>query len=282
MDVIIQPPSLPVRPRGGHKGSFGRVLVVGGSFGMIGAPALAATAALKMGAGLVQIAVPREILLACLTITPELIGIGLDDKDDQQNLMDAAQAADAVVIGPGLGTTESARRKVLQMVQLPSKSLVVDADALNILSMEPAWPKKFGGYGVLTPHPGEMKRLVKFIGRDAVPTDTQGRIEIAAALAIHTSQAVVLKGEQTVVTDGQRVYINHTGDSSLSKAGSGDVLSGMIASLIAQGVDRFGAAVTGVYLHGLAGQLAGRAMGRRSVLARDVIDAIAEAINWSE
>ncbi len=131
---------------------------------------------------------------------------------------------------------------------------------------------------MLTPHPGEMKRLAKLIGRSEVPKDEKGRIAIAAEAAKAFGQVVVLKGHRTVVTDAKNVYVNDTGDSSLSKAGAGDVLSGILASLIGQGMDCFAAACAAVRLHGRAGEIAGKRLGRRSVLARDVIEAIAKAI----
>jgi NAD(P)H-hydrate epimerase len=123
-----------------------------------------------------------------------------------------------------------------------------------------------------------MKRLGKLLGVTEVPTDDHGRSELAATAARAFGQIMVLKGNRTVVTDGQRVYINDTGNSALSKAGSGDVLSGIIGSLIGQGMDRFDAACAGVRLHGLAGEVAGKHFGLRSALAREVADAIPEAI----
>jgi NAD(P)H-hydrate epimerase len=123
-----------------------------------------------------------------------------------------------------------------------------------------------------------MKRLGKLIGRSEVPTDDDGRIDIAMEAAHAFEQVIVLKGDRTVVTDGQRVYVNRTGDSSLSKAGTGDVLSGVIGTLLAQGEERFDAACIGVHVHGRAGEIAGQKIGRRSVLARDVIDSLSTAM----
>jgi NAD(P)H-hydrate epimerase len=162
------------------------------------------------------------------------------------------------------------------------KPLVVDADALNLLSAMKKWPGFFKAPAVLTPHPGEMRRLARFLGRSQLPADDQGRVRIATKAAKMFAQVVVLKGERTVVTDGRRVYVNHTGNSSLSKAGTGDVLSGMIGTLLAQGMARFEAAVLGVHLHGRAGELAGEKLGMRCVLARDVIDAIPAVINEAQ
>lgn len=281
MECVVDLPGLPPRPVSGHKGTFGRVLVVGGNDGMIGAPVLAGTAALRMGAGLVQIAVPRSILIACLTITPELIGLGLGKAVGKDPLLDAAEKADAVVIGPGLGRTPEAEARLVRLARLP-KPMVIDADGLNILAAMKRWPSWFKAHAVLTPHPGEMGRLAKLMGRAEVPTDDDGRLDIAGAAARSFGQVVVLKGERTVVADGRRAYVNRTGDSTLSKAGTGDVLSGMLGTLLGQGMDRFDAACLAVHLHGRAGELAGKAVGMRCALARDVVDAIAGAVGELE
>lgn len=256
---------------------FGRVLVVGGNDGMIGAPVLAGTAALRMGAGLVQLAVPRSILSACLTITPELIGLGLGKAAGKDQLLAAGEKADAIVIGPGLGRTPEAEARLTRLVRL-EKPMVIDADGLNILASMKKWPSFFKASAVLTPHPGEMARLGKMLGRTGVPSDDEGRMEIAAAASRTFGQVLVLKGERTVVTDGRRVYLNRTGNSALSKAGTGDVLSGMLGTLLGQGIDRFDAACLGVYLHGSAGEIAGVKVGMRCALARDVVDAIGAAL----
>jgi ADP-dependent NAD(P)H-hydrate dehydratase len=278
MHRINRPPPLPPRPVDGHKGLFGRVLIVGGNLDMIGAPVMAGAAALRMGSGLVQIAMPAPVLAIALSVVPELIGLSLDEtKASTDKLLEAADKADVLAIGPGLGQSRSVGKRLTALFRL-KKPMVVDADALNYLASLPAWPKSFAARAVLTPHPGEMKRLAKLIGRKDVPTDERGRIAIAAEAAKAFGQVVVLKGHRTVVTDAKNVYVNHTGDSSLSKAGAGDVLSGILASLIGQGMDRFGAACAAVRLHGKAGEIAGKKLGRRSVLARDVIEAIAEAM----
>ena len=280
MQYVTTLPSLPPRPLEGHKGLFGRVLVVGGNDGMIGAPVLAGTAALKTGAGLVQIAVPRSILPYALSITPELIGLGLGKAAEKDALLAAGESADAIVIGPGLGRTPEAMARLQRLVRLEGKPMVIDADGLNLLADLKKWPAYFEARAVLTPHPGEMKRLGKLLGVDGVPTDDEGRSGLAASAASAFGQAVVLKGNRTVVADagGQRVYINHTGNSALSKAGTGDVLSGILGTLLAQDMDRFEAACAAVHIHGLAGEIAGERLGLRSVLARDVIEAVPEAL----
>lgn len=277
MTRITTLPALPPRPVDGHKGLFGRVLIVGGHDAMIGAPVLAGTSALRMGAGLVQLAVDRSILTAALSITPELIGLGLGRSKAQKDLLDAADSADAIVVGPGLGQSPHAMARLKALISL-AKPLVVDADGLNLLAKQRQWPARFKARAVLTPHPGEMKRLAKLLYRKEVPTDDDGRIDIATAAANSFKQVIVLKGTRTVVTDGKQVYLNRTGDSSLSKAGTGDVLSGIIATLLAQQMDRFEAACCGVWIHGKAGEFAGQRLGLRCVLARDVIDALPKAI----
>lgn len=274
-------PPLPPRPADGHKGMFGRVLVIGGNDQMVGAPVMAGTSALRTGAGLVQIAVPRAILAAALSITPELIGLALGKSVGKDELLDAARKSDAVVIGPGLGRSPEAAARLTRLVRL-EKSMVVDADGLNLLAEGKRWPGFFKARAVLTPHPGEMARLGKLIGRDKVPSDEQGRIDIARQASDAFGQVVVLKGNRTVVTDGRRVYVNDTGDSSLSKAGTGDVLSGIVGTLLAQEMDHFDAACAAVWIHGRAGELAGARLGPRCVLAREVIDAIPQAIGEYE
>ncbi len=270
-------PGLPARPVDGHKGTFGRVLVVGGQEEMIGAPALAGRAALRMGAGLVQIAVPMSILSAAVSITPELIGLGLAGGRSEGKLLKAAMAADALVIGPGLGQSPAAKRRLMRLIRL-DKPMVIDADALNMLAAGKRWPGSFKGRAVLTPHPGEMRRLGRLLGLDEVPKDEAGRIGVAVKAAKTFGQVVVLKGHRTVVTDGARVYVNQTGNSALAKAGTGDVLSGIIGALLGQKMERFEAACLGVYLHGRAGEIAGEKWGLRSVLAGEVCDALPGAI----
>ncbi len=269
---ITEPPRLPARPDDGHKGLFGRVLVIGGHDLMLGAPVLAATAALRMGAGLVQLAVPRAILAQALSITPELIGASIEGQIEE-----AIASARCIVIGPGLGISAQSR-SVLAKALKAKAPLVVDADALNMLAKGKTWPTSFKSPGILTPHPGEMTRLNNLLGLAEVPTDPGGRIDNALVAARRFGKTIVLKGKGTVVTDGRQVYVNPTGDSSLSKAGTGDVLSGILGTLLAQAMSPFDAACAGVWLHGRAGEIAGQKLGQRCVLARDVIAALPEAI----
>jgi NAD(P)H-hydrate epimerase len=280
-EIVEKPPTLPPRPAEGNKGTFGRLLVVAGNETMIGAPALAGLSALRMGAGLVQVATPKASLLAVLSIAPELIGLALPRTGGMRELLKAADDADALVVGPGLGQSPEAAVRVHQLLAV-KRPMVLDADALNILSKGKKWPRSVAATAVLTPHPGEMKRLGKLIDVDEIPTDDDGRANVAIKAATAFGQVVLLKGHRTVVTDGRQVYFNTTGNSALAKAGTGDVLSGMIGALLAGGMPPFAAACCAAHLHGFAGEIAGEEQGLRSVLAREVIDAIPIAIDEEE
>jgi NAD(P)H-hydrate epimerase len=287
---INHPAPLPPRAPDGNKGTFGRLLIFGGNDEMIGAPVLAGMAALRMGAGLVQIALPQLVLPAALSICPELIGMGLHGPADTARLLDAAKSASALVIGPGLGTSDPARDRLMALLSL-SKPTVIDADALNLLARMSHWPAdQIKAQAVLTPHPGEMRHLAALLPADQtgnwnpadkntpIPSDESARIAIATLAAAAFHQTIILKGHRTIVTDAQRLYINTTGDSTLAKAGSGDILSGVSGCLLAQHMDPFDAATLAVWLHGKAGELAGALHGQRSALGRDVIDCLARAI----
>ncbi len=244
---------------------------------MIGAPVLAGTAALRTGSGLVQIAVPKSILPAALSVTPELIGLALA-KSSTRNLLDAANKADAIVIGPGMGQSADAKARLTRLLRL-DKPMVVDADGLNLLAKQKTWPRWIKARAVLTPHPGEMNRLAHFLSTSKTPTDDNGRIHMALEAATVFRQIIVLKGHRTVVADHSgRIYLNQTGNSALSKAGSGDVLSGILGSLLGLRMPPFDAACIAVCVHGLAGEIASQRLGLRSPLARDVTSAIPPAL----
>lgn len=289
LETVATPAPLPDRPADGNKGTFGRVLIVGGNDEMIGAPVLAGMAALRTGAGLVQVALPKSVLAPALSICPELIGLALAGPDDNQRLIEAAEKSDAIVVGPGLGQSTDARDRLLALVAL-DRPMVVDADGLNLLAAMGLWPSdKFRARAVLTPHPGEMRRLATLLPKEqvgpwagSIPGDDTSRLSIAVAAARAFGQTIVLKGARTVVTDGQRAYINPTGDSTLSKAGTGDILSGVLGCLLAQRMSQFDAATLATWLHGRAGEIAGALHGRRSALGREVIDALADAIRERE
>ena len=265
-------PPLPERPADGHKGTFGKLLVVGGSRDMIGAPMLAAKAAYRAGCGYVIVAMPRPVLAAGLTVLPEAVGLGLDEDDDGR-LTEVAREADALVIGPGLGRQPGAGDRVRALLKL-GRPTVLDADGLTGLAGELADVLRGHGRVVLTPHPGEARTLT---GED-VPTDDAGRRAFAERWAGRWGGTLLLKGARTVITDGRDTFINTTGDSTLAKAGSGDVLSGLIGTFLAQGLDPLPAARLAAHAHGLAGEHAGLMWTKRGAMAGDVCDAIPHAL----
>lgn len=279
MQQITDIPALPARPVDGHKGTFGKVMVVGGSRGFSGAPALAAKAALRSGAGLVRVAVPASIQPIVAAFDPCYTTIALAQSDqgrcDEQaaaQLLRHVADNDVVAFGPGAGTDGAVRHCLLELLAVENLPLVIDADGLNVLAAHRGpgnWLRTKKASPVLTPHPGEMRRLWAGLFRRDIPAD---RLEQAMSLAQHTQCVVVLKGAGTVVTDGKRYYLNTTGNPGMATAGAGDVLTGVIAALCGQGMDRFEASVLGVYVHGLAGDLAAQTYGPVSVIATDIID----------
>jgi NAD(P)H-hydrate epimerase len=273
---ITEAPTPPPRPVDGHKGTFGTVIVVGGSATMIGAPAIAASAALRSGAGLVKLAAPGPVLPFAITIEPSATGIILDG-DDPTPIDEADPGASAVLaIGPGLG---SGRDDLLRNLLASRRRVVLDADGLNTLARfgEPA---RRDAALILTPHPGEFKRLAEPLGIAASPTDPDQRPDAAAALAQSHGAIVVLKGARTVVSDAKRCFVNNTGNVAMATAGSGDVLTGCVAALLAAGMDPFEAACLGVHAHGLAGdrwaQQHGPAGLKADALADQLVAAFAQ------
>jgi NAD(P)H-hydrate epimerase len=275
-------PHLSPRPADAHKGTFGKVCIVAGSVGMSGAAALAGRAALRAGAGLVRVAVPRSILPIVASIEPSYTTIPLEDASGQiakkavSQLISAAGDNDVLAFGCGVGVSPSIRFVLETLLGLENLRMVVDADGLNNLSKLKDWPQKVEARLVVTPHPGEMARLWQDSFRDEPPTD---REPLATQLALRTNTTVVLKGAGTVVTDGQRIYVNTTGNPGMASAGAGDVLTGVITALAGQGMNDFDAAVYGVYIHGLAGDIAAERLGQVSLMATDIIDALPGAFS---
>lgn len=281
MEIIREIPRLQPRPTEGHKGTFGRVLVVAGSVGMTGAAALVGRAALRAGAGLVRVATARSALPIVAAIEPSYTTLPLAEDSEGRisakavnAVLNAAQENDVVAVGPGLGQSTGLRAVVEALLQQEGMRLLIDGDGLNNLSRLSGWPGKLKADLVLTPHPGEMKRLWSGLFHEDMP---QNREEIATRAAQAAHAIVALKGAGTVVTDGARVYVNTTGNPGMATAGSGDALTGVIAALAGQGLSSFDATVLGVHVHGLAGDLAASRLGQISVIATDIIDALPEA-----
>jgi NAD(P)H-hydrate epimerase len=260
-------PELPRRPRDGHKGTFGTVLVVAGSHGMLGAAILAARGALRGGAGLVRCALPAELMAPFTVAVPS--ATTLDRGALDQSTFAQVQA---IVCGPGLSTSREARRLV-DAVLLADVPALLDADALNVLA-----PLATAGgtlrRAILTPHPGEAGRL---LGTDSAHVQ-RDRAGAARVLAARSGGVVVLKGARTLVTDGERLYENATGNPGMATGGSGDVLAGLIGALCAQGMAPFDAACLGVHVHGRAGDLVAERLSEPGLCAEDLPLAIAEVL----
>ncbi|NQU75941.1 MAG: NAD(P)H-hydrate dehydratase, partial [Planctomycetes bacterium] len=287
---VEQIPVLPARRRDAHKGEMGRVLVIGGSRGMIGAPALAANAALRSGAGLVTVAVPERIqlhtaaLCPCATSAPlsctaagELSPLAVGE------VMRLVRSADVLTVGPALGVGVAQRMVVQAVLEQPEKPVVLDADGLNNLTAIDDWPTLVRCPLVLTPHPGEMARLIGRpagqiqADRERVAAETIGDWINRRGKGQSATLVLVLKGAGTIVTDGRQMYVNDTGNPGMATGGAGDVLTGVVAALLAQGLSAFDAAVLGVRVHGSAGDLAADAIGEVSLMASDITEALAQA-----
>lgn len=285
MQTIELIPKLKPRPTESHKGDFGKVCIIAGSVGMSGAGALAGRASLRSGAGLVRVAVPKSVLPVVASIEPSFTTIALpEDQDGRIStkaidvILNAVDENDALAFGPGIGTSRAIRSILELLLEQPSLRLLIDADGLNNLARLKNWPAKRKANLILTPHPGEMKRLWSGLFRQTLPTDRQ---EQTTTFTRQTGSIVVLKGAGTVVTDGEKVYVNQTGNPGMATAGSGDVLTGVITALMGQGLSNFDAAVLGVYIHGLAGDIAAEKVGQISLMATDIIDALSGAFTSS-
>ncbi len=266
-------PHLPPRSRDAHKGRFGTVLVVAGSRGLSGAAVLCATGALRGGAGLVRLAVPESILPIVAASNPCYMTAPLPednhgrvDRSAAESLHDLVEASTLVVAGPGLGQGSGPREVVRDLLATSGRPLVLDADALNAVGRDVAVLRR-AAPTILTPHPGEFSRLTGLATAE-VQADRAG---LAKRFAADHGVVLVLKGHETVVTDGRQGYVNLTGNPGMATGGSGDVLAGLIGALAAQGLDAFAAAQLGVFLHGRAGDLAARDSGQVGLVASDLL-----------
>ena len=272
--------SPPPRDDNVHKGNVGRIVIIGGADDktlMIGAPALAANAAFRGGAGLVQIFAPESVRTAVATLAPCATLRTLPQ--DTEALLAAVDEfnADVVALGPGLGTSLSPT-VVLGFLSQFRRPVVVDADGLNLLARASFSSLPDSARLVLTPHPGEAARLLAARGiHQTIESSTNARRAATCALVEAYGGVVVLKGRGTMVTDGTRLYVNETGNAGMATGGAGDVLTGLIAAQIGQGLETLEAAILAVYLHGLAGDFAAEELGRWSMTATDLIEYLPEA-----
>ena len=281
MQQIENIPRLKPRAADAHKGDFGKVAIIAGSIGMSGAVALAGRSALRGGAGLVRVAVPKSVLPIVASIEPSFTTMLLaEDRAGRisakaiNTILDIAGENDVLAFGPGVGVSGELRSVLEALIGQEKLRLLIDADGLNNLSGIKNWPDKVKADLILTPHPGEMKRLWAGLFREPLASERQ---EQAAQLAKRSDTIVTLKGAGTVVTDGEKVYVNKTGNPGMATAGSGDVLTGVITALAGQGLSNFDAAVLGCYIHGLAGDITAEKTGQISLIATDIIDALPDA-----
>jgi NAD(P)H-hydrate epimerase len=273
---------IPKRTAYSHKGSYGHVLLVAGSRGKTGAALMAARACLRTGAGLVTIGIPETLINAFQSRVTEEMILPLPDKGDGTLALKSAgrileftnKKATVLAIGPGLSVDSEISKVVCSLIGKSGVPIVIDADAINAITGETSLLKKSRSPIILTPHPGEMARLLKQKSELRTLLE-QDRISTAVSFAKRTKTYLVLKGVPTVTAapDGE-AYINSTGNPGMAKAGTGDVLTGMIAALLAQGLSPRDASVLGVYMHGHIGDVMAEKRGKHSLMASDIIAAI--------
>ena len=269
------------RPDDSNKGTLGSLLCICGSYGMAGAAIMAGKAALRCGIGLLKIAVPKSIYPVCATNILESIYYPLEETSNgiisSKNtdfLLEMCEKSSAVLIGCGLSVCDDTKNLVQSVITNCEKPLVIDADALNCICNKPEFLKNLKVPAIITPHPGELARLLHSTPKTVNLNRENTAIDFAKKFGVVT----VLKGAGTIIAspDGE-VYINHTGNSGMATGGSGDVLSGIIGSLLAQGASPINAAAAGVFLHGTIGDLAAEKLGKISMLPTDMIDMIPTA-----
>ena len=271
--------TLPKRVQESNKGTYGRVVLVCGSKGMSGAGYLAAKAAYRTGCGLAALVCPEANRVIYQTQLPEaVLRVYPDEGPSEEDFVSALFGASAIVIGCGLGVSENALQLLKWTLDAHPAPIVLDADGLNLLSSHPElWPQVPLGT-VITPHPAEMARLLGS-SVDTVTADIAGT---AMDFAAEHDVICVLKSHRTAVSDGSRLMVNSSGNSGMATGGAGDVLAGIIGSLIAQGLEPYQAACLGVYLHGLAGDEAAARFGEHAMIASDIIDALPVVLRTAE
>jgi len=267
-----------------HKGDYGHIFILGGSPGLTGAAALCANASLRAGAGLVTLGIPRSLNLAMEAKLTEVMTLPLAETREgtlslkaKNKILKRVDDSDVVILGPGLSRNRETRRLIRQLIADIKKMMVLDADALNAVSGNVSILKKIRHKYIITPHPGEMSRLIN----KAVSYITKNRLAVAKRFSNYYNAVVVLKGSGTVVTDKDarsRAYINKTGNPGMATAGSGDVLTGVIGGFLCQGLKAFDAARLAAYVHGLAGDLAAKEKGEVGLIASDILEKIPGAI----
>jgi len=264
--------ALPDRDENAHKGDFGKILLLCGSEGFTGAAALAAMGALRCGAGLVYLGVPRSIYAIEAVKLTEPIVFPLPEQDGKLSrdalpgILGMLDSMDAVLIGPGLGQSEGTRSVIRAVLEEAKCPVVLDADGINGICRHRDILRERHYPTILTPHAGEFQRLGGEIGGD--------RLTSAQRFAREYGCILLLKGHHTVITDGTESYVNQTGNPGMAVGGSGDVLAGMIAGLLGQGLSPLNAAACGAWLHGAAGDLCAEKMGQYGMLPTDMLEVL--------
>jgi NAD(P)H-hydrate epimerase len=254
-----------------HKGTYGHSLIIAGSYGKAGAAILSAKACLRSGAGLVTIHTSQKNVSSIHASFPEAM-VSIDTNDKIISEIPDLSHYDAIAIGPGIGLNEETVLAFKRLIQTSNLPLVIDADAINILSENKTWLSFLPKGSILTPHPKEFDRLA---GKS---NDSFERLQKARELAIKRNVIIVLKGAHTaIVSPSGMVYFNSTGNPGMATAGSGDVLTGVITSLLAQGFNSFEAALLGVYIHGKAGDIVSGKYSQQSLIASDIINCLCDA-----
>ena len=274
-------PRLAKRHADAHKGDFGHVFIIAGSRGMVGAGCLAAMGALRSGAGLVTYGCPESLYPIFAAKLTEAMGLPLPEtargslaRSALEPALKFAEACTVVAVGPGLGQEEETAELVRALAARLDHVLIIDADGLNAFAGRAQEFAERKGPTLVTPHPGEMGKLVGLTAAEVQADREKVAAEFAARFGAF---AVLLKGAGTVVTDGERLYVNATGNPGMATGGSGDVLTGVAAGLVAQRLDHFAAGALGACLHGLAGDLAARRLGQVSMLAGDIVESLPAA-----
>jgi NAD(P)H-hydrate epimerase len=273
---------LPARKRNAHKGDFGHVFILAGSPGLTGAAYLTSQAALLSGSGLVTLGIPESLNPIMERKLTEVMTRPLaQTKEKTLSLKALSQIKkilpkiDALAVGPGLSRNPETQKLVLKLLSSVRRPLVLDADGINALIKRLTILKKAKAEVVITPHPGEMARVLNLKTRAI----QKNRIKAAKDFAKKYNVVIVLKGHRTVIAERSgRSYINKTGNPGMASGGSGDVLTGMIASFLGQGMSPFQAARTAVYVHGLAGDLAAEEKGETSLIATDILNKLPQAL----
>lgn len=282
---------MPKRQPYSNKGTYGKVLVIGGCKNMAGACYLSAAAAYAMGAGLVKIITPEANREIMQTLLPEAVLHTYEEhveSDKQEEWVKDISQAKAIVIGPGLGRDVCAKKLLDLVMEQGNVPIVLDADALQMLAKDSKWIEPFGGESVkwklrenmiVTPH---LKEMIDLLGENVSIEDLQTQKINVRDICKENSNVLVLKDARTLVIQGEKCYINLSGNNGMATAGAGDVLTGIILGLLAQQVPPYIAASLGVYIHGLAGDVAARRCGTYSMTARDIVSAISEALKACE